>query len=705
MKIVRVFALIMGLILLLPGEVGSAGEAARRVDEPGDYRLYYPVAVYNLPPEWLGPEGGLIAAVAYAPSNPQVVYAGAWGGGVYRSDDSGEHWSWRSRGLDNLTVVSLAVDPLDPETLYVGTYKSGLFKSSNGGATWMAVNQGIQEQAIVYSIVINPDQPQIVYCATRGPSNGDKPPWKGVIYRSTDGGASWSVSLANLGGVSYQDWIYALAISATQPEVLFAAAHEHGPLRSQDGGKSWEILSNGISNLSTRGIVVGSSAATARTVYTGVWTKSGVFKSTNLGDEWTLQDKGVSGSQIYGMDMPTNQTEQVYLATFNKGVVKTNNGGDSWYTAGLRTNPVAVVRVNPGDSRQVYAGTAGNGLFRSRDGGLNWTPDQAGLKASSATGLVASFEQAGTLYVGLDGGGVLRSTDGGVTWGDFSQGMSSRWVNLLVNQPGGTRLFALTDDAGLYRCDLHDLQHCWEAVGQNVLSVHGQPGLVGGKKPFASQTTFFETMLETEDRQAPVAVPGNLGLLALAFAPANPQVAYLGGYEAGVYKTSDGGETWSASGLSPATVWGLAVDAADPARVYAATDQAGAVWMSSDGGASWTPVELGNQTVYSLAISSAQGDLIAGTQDGVFRMVGGNWVQIGLAGATVTWLAYDPVDANLLFAGTLNGAYVSRDGGDSWPIATGLLAGHAVHAISFDPFNEHTVYYSTTAHGVLRGNK
>ena len=78
------------------------------------------------------PGGGLIAALAISPSNPSIVYAGSWGGGLYRSPDGGGTWAWKSQGLLNQTVVSIAVDPTDPNIAYAGTYRGKVFKTADG---------------------------------------------------------------------------------------------------------------------------------------------------------------------------------------------------------------------------------------------------------------------------------------------------------------------------------------------------------------------------------------------------------------------------------------------------------------------------------------------------------------------------------------------------------------------------------------------
>ncbi|MDN5273936.1 hypothetical protein QTO31_18365 [Chloroflexus sp. MS-CIW-1] len=82
----------------------------------------------------IGPEGGWIYALAIDPTTPSTLYAGAYGGGVFKSTNGGATWSAVNTGLSNKEVWALAIDPINTNTIYVATY-GGVFKSANGGAT------------------------------------------------------------------------------------------------------------------------------------------------------------------------------------------------------------------------------------------------------------------------------------------------------------------------------------------------------------------------------------------------------------------------------------------------------------------------------------------------------------------------------------------------------------------------------------------
>lgn len=694
-----VFLLVLTLGAIIYGSSLAQSTGRQAADE---FNLYLPLASRNLPPLWIGPQGGTIPAVAFAPSDPGILFAGSWGAGVFKSNDGGSRWQAGNLGLGNLLVNSLAVHPQDPQIVYAGTYKGGLYKSQDGGSTWFLSSSGIQEQAIVYSILIDPIDPQRMYAATRGVSNNNNPPWNGVVYRSMDGGASWERSLYNLGGSDQQDWAYALALHPLHPNVLYAATHEHGPYRSDDYGRRWEAISTGISNFSTRALAVDPTTSSSGTVYTGVWTRSGVFKSTNGGESWSLRSNGISGAQIYGMALDPLQPETLFLATYNMGVMKTTDGADEWFPSGLQGRSPLTVQLVPAESQQVFSGTSGSGLYRSLDGGASWHPSQSGLTASSVTALIADPLDGLHLLASLYGGGVWQSGDQGSTWSELGANLGDLFVHSIARRPGDGRLFALTESAGLYYCDPGG--ECWAPV---------HSGLPGYKEleqidlvqpawdqdhPFASRETLID-VLPARSSAIEEAAP----LLALQFAPSNPEVAYLGSTGGGVYLSVDGGDNWTPAGLPGRSILSLAIDPLDEQLVYAATSLSGEVWTSLDAGLTWNSTGMPPVSVFSLAVSPLEpGVVYAGSSNGVYRMEGGGWAQLGLSGRLVTVLVPHPNQAEVLLAGTSDGLYLSSDGGLTWSVTSSELAGKTIQSISFDPQDMDRVYVSTKTHGILR---
>src|SRR5262249_29200217 len=179
----------------------------------------------------------------------------------------------RNTGLTSLMVRALALDPATPSTLYAVT-AGGVFKSLNGGATWATSNSGLGGASVV-NLAIDPATPSVLYARTN--TYG--------VYRSTDGGGSWSPINAGLPvGMNGLD-ITALAIDPVTPTTLYAGIHYmtcvectyYRVYKSTDGGDSWSYSSTGLSS-QVKTLVI--DPVTPTTLYAG---GGGGYKSTNRG--------------------------------------------------------------------------------------------------------------------------------------------------------------------------------------------------------------------------------------------------------------------------------------------------------------------------------------------------------------------------------------------------------------------------------------
>jgi photosystem II stability/assembly factor-like uncharacterized protein len=660
---------------------------------------YFPI-LHGPPPEppaWIGPDGGYVIAIAIAPSQPEIIYAGTWGSGIFKSTDGGATWIWKSQGLETPYINSMAVDPDDPQTVYAGTYKGKVYKTVDGAETWFQSSTNIQPEAIVYSMVIDPLNPQRIYIGTRGISDNNTPPWQGTLYRTTDAGDTWAPALTDVGGSSEQDWAYSVTLHPRFPNIVFAATHEHGAYRSTDYGKHWESVNAGVTDFSSRAVVIDPhSSENNAIVYMGVWKYTGVYKSTNGGDSWTLKDNGSSEARIYSMAIDPKNSDQVYASTFSIGVIKTKNGGDSWYTAGLANEEVASTAVNPQNPNFLYSGTNGGGLYRSENAGGSWTHSQKGLHATRVRAAAVALGDSNRLFASIFEDGVFQTLDGGENWSRLGAGLNSETVRGLVTNPANPAyLFALTETAGLQRCDLNGA--CWQQIEISFPAISQMQAISNVDDPFA-QLPLLEPW-EEDETPNPTATSQNPALLSLVFAPADPQIAYLGTAGAGLYKSQDNGHTWQPSGLAGETIVGIAVHPQDPETLFAAT--AGTVLQSINGGLDWMDLGLAGLEIYMLALDS-NADIYAGTNDGVYGYSLTGWTRLGLEGIVVTALRSHPTEAGWLYAGTNNGLYISRDAGQTWESGPQHLSGVTISDISFDPNNPAYVYISTTTHGVMR---
>ncbi|NIP44245.1 MAG: hypothetical protein GWN61_09330, partial [candidate division Zixibacteria bacterium] len=675
-------------------------------DEEGPYVLKLPFIRFERPNQWIGPDGGIVVDIEFDPINKNIAYIGTWGGGVFKSYDAGQIWEPSSKGLGNLYIESLAINPKNTNVVYAGTHKGKLYKTIDGGQTWTYSSAGIQDEAIVYSIAIDPVSPNRVYIGTRGISNNGGPPWNGVVYKSTDHGDTWRPSLSDAGGPEEEDWAYSLEVHPKATNLIYAATHEHGIYLSHDFGDNWEPSNTGITNLTARAVVADPKSSLPKIIYMGVWTRSGVFKSVDAGDSWSMTSDGLVEARIYDMTIDPIDTDTIYLSTFDEGIMKTNNGGDSWKKGGLNSYDIYDVAVHTGNNQILLSGVTSGGLYRSTDRGINWYLSQKGLTTRSITGLIVDPYDPKILYASTLDKGVVQTVNQGLSWMDFSMGLPDDPIYQLVPHPLDAHfMYVLTQSSGLWLC-MVGTESCWVKIGGDLPSSTLTEPVFDADHPFATREAMdwvqFEDLF-TE--RLTLAVDAHVPLLDLEIAPSDSRIFYLATAGAGVQRSENSGASWDPAGLDGLHVWSVAVDRMDPNTVYAATNQGDEILVTVNGGQNWSEIPLEGKLVYDLIIPEKdEAQVLAGTSDGVYRYDEQGWKQLGLANIQVTKLAYHPTREGVIYAGTASGAYVSMDDGVSWLFGPPELDGITVQSIVYDPHLPERVYFATKNFGILKAN-
>ena len=159
-------------------------------------------------------------SIAIDPTNTNIIYTGAHGACVYKSTDGGISWSKTyigGNGLNNHSTLTttLAIDPKDTNIIYAGTYM-GIYKSADGGASWSYLT-GLSEYStefIVNSLAIDPTNTQVIYAGTYKDGGEEV----GGVFKSTDGGTSWS----NIGLTGYT--VQSIVIDPKDTSTIYAVA-------------------------------------------------------------------------------------------------------------------------------------------------------------------------------------------------------------------------------------------------------------------------------------------------------------------------------------------------------------------------------------------------------------------------------------------------------------------------------------------------
>jgi photosystem II stability/assembly factor-like uncharacterized protein len=596
----------------------------------------------------IGPFGGRVTDVLFHPGNDRIAFASTSTNGVFRSTDGGQSWTPANVGLPYRNADNLAISPGSPGspvTLYASV--GGLHKSTDNGVTWTPT--GLDSSARV--IALSPASPETLVVTT---STG--------IRRSDDGGATWR-DLARPAGSS-SAVPSSLELDPRTPDILYAGVPGHlfspgpqGLYRSTDGGATWSRLDTGLVEEDLSFFVRYALALApdrpdtlyASIVDSGIPRKSALARSTDAGATWTLLD-GPGGFPVLALPGGRVVTDRAVSTDF----------GATWLSHTPPTVGVAALAAHPSRPQNVLLGAEYRGIFRSADGGASWGPSSRGMTATQIESLVVGADS--TLYAGATGDGLFTSGNGGSTWerlehppgvpaDDFSHirtlavhprrprllyaAVSGNSKDILVRTdnggaswtslgplPNGTQAldFALdpTAPASVFVSALGDFSAgpcksfkstdrgaTWQCLRLGlVLDIEIDP--VDPRNAYGA----YGRVTKSTDRGVnwtPLGynrgLPQYFGPILLVHAPGVTGHLYLVSSDGQVYRTTDGGRNWKrvTGNLPVSPAKNLAVDPRNPAVAYAAVSGMG-VYRTKDGGRRWQLLNRG-----------LSGDLLSGS--------------------------------------------------------------------------------------------
>ena len=369
------------------------------------------------------PRGGRVVAVAGHPTDPMVCYFGACAGGVWKSTDGGTYWENVSDGFfSSAAIGALAVSQSDPNIIYAGTgettirtdvsYGDGIYKSTDGGKTWS--HAGLRETRHVGKIRIHPEDPDLVYVAALGHAFG--PNEERGVFRSRDGGTTWEKVLFRSEKAGAVD----LSMDPGNPRILFTAVWE--AYRT-----FWTLSSGG--------------------------PDSGLYRSTDGGDNWTeITDypglpAGIKGKA--GVSVSPARTGRVWalVEAEEAGLYRSDDGGDTWERTtdnrDLFHRPwyYCHVYADPQDADTVYV--LDYKMWKSTDGGVHF--DEISTPHGDNHDLWIDPSDPRHMVEGNDGGACV-SFNGGKSWSTIYNQLTSQFYRLDTDNRFPYRVYATQQD-------------------------------------------------------------------------------------------------------------------------------------------------------------------------------------------------------------------------------------------------------------------
>ena len=602
-------------------------------------------AVSGLKLRGIGPAvmGGRIADIAVSPTDKSTWYVAVGSGGLWKTTNRGASWEPVFDSQKSYSIGTVTIDLNNSEVVWVGTgenvsgrhvaWGDGVYKSADGGKTWKQM--GLEKSEHIGKILVDPRNSDVVFVAAEGPlwsAGGER-----GVYKTDDGGKTWQLVLE----IDENTGVTDMEFDPSNPDIIYAAAY-------QRRRHTWSLLAGG--------------------------PKSGIYKSVDNGASWNQVKTGLPNGDIgkIGLAVTPANSELVYATIEandkDKGFYRSLNKGESWekqnsyISGGTGAHYYQEIEASPENPDLVYQMDVFNHV--TRDGGKSFNYLGTGREKHSDNHALWIDPDDGKHLIGGTDGGLYETYDEGTTWRHFS--------NLPISQ--------------FYKLGLDNSEPFYNIVGgaQDLGSLIGP-----------SRTMNIEGV-RNQDWYVPLGADGYDSV----FDPEDSNIAYIEIQEGTLHRLdrrseeviniqpqpepNDPPERWNWD--SP-----IQVSPHNHKRIYFGSQR---VWKSDNQGNSWTPISedlTTNTNRYELETMDKRVWSVDALYDtGAMSKY-----------ATLTSISESPKVEGLLYTGSDDGLiHVSEDGGQNWrnSVLPKVPARSFINDIEASNHNSNTIFASADAH-------
>ena len=672
---------------------------------------------------------GRISSIAAVPDDPLTIYVGSASGGVWKSKDGG--LAWRPVFDEHTqSIGAVAIDPKNPKNLWVGTGESctrnsvsvgdGVYKSTDEGETWQRM--GLENTERIAQVRVHPADGNTVWaCATGHLWNSHED--RGV-YKTTDGGKTWKKTLYVDADTGCSD----LAVDPQDPKILYAGMWQFrrtpysfysggkgsGLYKSTDGGETWRPLKNGLPAGEKGRIAVAVAPSRPAVVYALVEADdTALYRSDDTGESWQEVNSSfnIQARPFYFAHLAVDPTD--FNTVYKPGLMLTQStdGGKS-FSSGLGFGGSVhsdhhALWINPKNPNEMLLGTDG-GVYMTYDKSRTWRHIRA-LPVSQFYRVSYDMDWPYNVYGGLQDNGSWTGPSRDIA------GIQNRdWRNI----GGGDGFWAFRDP-----------------TDPDLVFVEYQGGQISRLRLSTGENKEIKPLEAAGDPEYRFNWNTPIHL-----SPTRPGTMYLGSQF--LFRSRDRGDSWekispdlttndpkkqgkksggltvdNSSAENHTTIYSISESPKNAEVIWVGTDD-GNVQVTRDAGKTWTNV-TGNvagvprgtwvshveasphdeATAFATFDGHAMGDM----KPYVYKTAdfGKTWTSLGTD--TISGYAHtvkqDPVNPDLLFAGTEMGLYISADGGSRWARFTGKLPKVAVRDLAIHP-RESDLILATHGRGI-----